>query len=204
VVRFALAAGGLWRALAAAAATAVSLALASLALFGIAAWAGFLGHVGAERHWLEFGAGFWTFMPSVFAAARLLGASLPLAYAAQLVSGLGAVAATVAVWRAAAPIDVKAATLVVATFLATPFAWDYDTVILIFAAAWLADAALRGGFLPWERLAIIVLLTFVLLAIEAVQLAGIPIAPVLLWLVLALLLRRAVEGTAAVPHAAPG
>ncbi len=187
---FALAAGGSWRAFAAAAATVVVLVLASLALFGTATWTGFLGTIGFDRQVVEFETGFWTFMPTVFAASRMFGAPLLFAYAAQMVSTVLAVAATAAVWRAPGPIEIKAAVLAVATFLATPYAWLYDTVVLIFAAAWLGREGLRTGFLSWERIAVVLLLTFVLLAIASTELAGVPLAPVILWLVLLVLLRR--------------
>jgi hypothetical protein len=193
LVPFALAAGGHWRAVVAAAATVAGLVLLSLALFGSTAWTGFFAHTGAERHLLEFGAGFWTFMPGVFAAARLLGASLAIAYGAQIVACAAAIAVTVATWRAPARSEIKAAILVVATFLAAPFAWDYDTVVLVFAAAWLGREAVRSDFLPWERLTVIVLLTFALLAIETAQLVRVPIAPVMLALSLVVLVRRALS-----------
>src|SRR5690606_33891310 len=73
------------------------------------------------------------------------------AYAAQLVSALAAVAATVWIWRSQATDALKACALVVATFLVTPYAWDYDQVALTFVAAWLAAEGLRHGFQPGEK-----------------------------------------------------
>jgi hypothetical protein len=194
---FAFAAGGYWRAFAAAAATAILLVLASVALFGILAWTEFLGQTSVERYFLEVEAGFSHRMPTVFAALRTLDASPSLAYGAQLVSGALALAAVLFTWRRPGTVDIKAATLVVATFLVTPHAWDYDEVVLIFTAAWLWRDGVRTGFLPWERLAILALLVLPMPSIMVNVLTGIEPGPVVLWLVLVLLVRRAVGSPAA-------
>lgn len=190
---FAVAASGRWRVFVTAAATAVVLVLASLALFGVSAWAGFVGQITGERQMFEFQTAIWPFMPTVFASSRLLGATVPTAYAVQVVSSALAITLTVLAWRTPGPIEIKAAILAVATFVAVPYAWHYDTVVLVFAAAWLGGEALRTGFRPWERAAIVLLLIFVLLALESAKLAGVPLGPVILWLVLIVLVRRAVE-----------
>jgi hypothetical protein len=188
----ALAAGGYWRTFAAAAATVVVLVLASFALFGTETWAGFLGQMAVSRHLLEIPhqPNRW---PTVFGAVRILGGTLALAYAAQVISSALALVAVALVWRRPGPIETKSAVLVVATFLATPYAWDYDTAILIFAAAWLAREGMRTGFLPWERIAIVALLILPLLTIAVVELTGIPLGPVVLWLVLIVLVRRILD-----------
>src|SRR4029079_8515875 len=129
-------------------------------------------------------------MPTAFAAARVLGAPATLAYAAQLVSCILAVSSVVFIWRSSAAHETKAAALIVATFLATPYAWDYDGVVSIFAAAWIAREGLRAGFLPWERLAIVALLVLPLVSMVTTKLAGLQVGPVVLWFVLLLLLRR--------------
>jgi Glycosyltransferase family 87 len=199
---FALAAGRRWRAFAAAAATAALLVAASIGLFGTASWVAFLGQLGGERQMLAFNSAIWSFMPTVFAAARLLGAAPPLALVIQLLSGAIAIAATVAVWRGQGSSDIKAAVLVVATFLAVPYAWDYDTVILLFAAAWLGREGLRTGFRAWERLSLVLLLGFAALAIESAKLAGAPLGPAVLWLVMVVLVRRAIGEPSALAAAA--
>ena len=192
----ALIAGRHWRACTVAAATAAGLALISLVLFGPAAWAGCLRQMRLDRTALELGAGFWPFRPTVFAAARLLGAAPWAAYLVQALSAVAAVAATTAVWRAPAPFGMKAAVVTGATFLATPYAWDYDTVALIFASAWLGREAGRSGFRPWERITVLALLIWPAVAIPAARLLGLPLAPLLLWLAVAVLIRRALPAGA--------
>ena len=191
VIPFALIAGRQWRSFAAAGITVLVLVLATLALFGTAAWAEFLAGTAIVRRILETEAGVWKFMPTVAAAALQLQMAPLAAYGLQLISGIGAIVVTVAVWRGPTMPEVRFAVVAVAAFLATFYAWDYDTVLLIFAAAWLWRAGRRTGFLPWERLAVVALLCLVPLSIAAVVLAGIPVAPLVLWLVLAVLVRRA-------------
>ena len=199
---FALAADGRWRAMAAAAATCGVLVFATLALFGAAPWVGFMHQMAPNRALLQSDRVLWNWMLTVFVAARQLGAPLGLAYAVQIASSALAVVAVVAVWRRPGAFEVKAATVIVATFLATPYSQYYDAVVLIFAAAWLGREGMRSGFLPWERLAILALLLFPIMTVPLGMRADLPLAPAVLWLVLLLLVRRAVERPVALPVAA--
>ena len=92
--------------------------------------------------------------------------------------------------------------MVVATFLATPYAWDYDCVVLVFAAAWLGRQGLKTGFLPWERIALVGLLVLPALTLAVSVSAGVQLGPVMLWLVFFVLIRRAVGNPAALGAAA--
>lgn len=198
----ALAAAGYWRTIVAAGIIAAGIAGLSLVLFGPDAWTGFIGQMAVERHLLEFDRTLWDRMLSVFAALRQLGAGPGIAYAAQIVSGLVAAAATIAAWRSPARFETKCAALIVATFLATPYSLDYDAVMLIFAAAWLGVEGMRAGFLPWERLAIIALLVLTLPMVLLNRMAELPIGPFVLWPVLFVLLRRALGQPAQMAGAA--
>ena len=191
LVPIALVAGGRWRVLAVAAVAASVLVLASLALFGSASWAGFFEQSTFQRHFFEFDEGFIRRMQTVFAGTRELGVGVPGAYATQAVSSVAAAALTAAIWRRAVALELKSAALIVAIFLSTPFAWDYDAVMLPFAAAWLGREGLRTGFLPWERLAIVVLLILPLPTFVVAWFAGIHLGPLLLWLAFGVICRRA-------------
>ena len=185
----ALAVGGYWRAIAAAAATIAVLSLLSLAAFGMPAWLGFFHNMAVNRGLIDTATDLTRF-PSVFAAARELGAGLKLAYAAQIASAVLALAAIVALWRRPGPVEIKAAALTVAIFLTTPYAWDYDALVLLFAAAWLARMGMRTGFLAWERLTVLALVILPALMFLLIRLWGVPIGPAVLWLAFAVLLRR--------------
>lgn len=189
----ALAADRQWRALIAAGVTGGALVLASLVLVGAPAWSAFLAHLDLSRYMLEHGQTMWHRMPTVFAAARLIGVPLGAAYAAQVISAVLAAVAIAVVWRSEASAAVKAAALLVATFLVTPYTWDYDEVVLIFAAAWLACEGMRTGFLPWERLAVAALLASPLLTMISAKLLHLQFGPVVFGCVLWLLLRRSVR-----------
>lgn len=204
---FALAAAGQWRAFVATGLSALALSAASLALFGPEAWAGFLQQSELQRKLMEAGHSFWHRMPTPFAMLRMLGAGLPLAYAAQILSALGAIGATVLAWRSPATQEVKAAVLVLATFLATPYAWDYDLIACVFAVAWIAGAAARDGFRPWEKIALALLVAMPVLIGPLAKATALQIGPLVLWLALALALRRAlVPATVSpsLPASSPG
>lgn len=186
----ALVAGGYWRVLAVAAVTALLLAAASAILFGPDTWTSFFGRMLVQREFMETRAIAWPWMPTVFVMTRLFGASPSAAYALQGLSALGAAAAIALLWHERCPLAIKSAGLLIAVFLATPYAWAYDAVVLTFAAAWLANQASGTGFRPWEKLTVLVLLTLPMPSLILAKLLGFQIAPILLWLSLAIVMRR--------------
>jgi len=195
VLPIALAAGGRYRTFGAAAVTVVALAAASVVLLGPDAWLGYRSQMELQRLLMETADAYWARGQSVFLAVRNLGAGVAVAYAAQICSALAAMIVTALVWRGRASLDIKAATLVIATFLATPYAWDYDMVVLIFCAAWLTRDAAATGFLPWERLTVGLLLVQPIVTLYVTALTGVQLAPVGLWLALIVLLRRALPAS---------
>jgi hypothetical protein len=145
LIPVALLAGRHWRAIAGAAAGSAGLVLLSWTLFGTSAWAAFFP---------TFFASFATFATdrielagriTVFASARLLGASTAFAYGAQALCGIAAAAAMATLfWRRAA-LPIRAMALLAATLLALPVLLLYDLMLLAVAGAWLlADARERG------------------------------------------------------------
>jgi hypothetical protein len=185
----ALVAGRQWRALAAAAAWTIFLVAASTILLGAGAWLGFFDQLVVERRLLQFGSSTWAGMPTVFALMRMAGAGLTAAYLMQGVSAISATAAVALLWYRRSPFGIKSAGLAVGTFLVTPHAYYYDMIVLIFAAAWLGNEAVKTGFLPWEKLAILILLILPALSLVP-ALAGFQIGPILLGLTMAVILRR--------------
>jgi len=186
----ALAAGGYWRSFTTAAATVLFAVTASIAWFGVDPWLAFAHQMSLEGQMMRVEASWWPRMPTVFAMLRLAGIGVAWTYALQAMSAVFAALAVVAIWRSGAALGVKAAALVVAMFLATPYAWDYDTIVLIFAASWLAIEARKSAFRDWERIVALVLLTLPALTLPAAKLLNLQIGPLLLWLALAVLLRR--------------
>lgn len=193
LVPVALAAGGHWRAFLAAAAASLMLAAASALLFGVPAWTAFLHNAPINARLMEHGVNFWHRMPTVFAAARLAGAGVAASYGAQVVSTLGAALLVARVWRTGATLTLRGAVLIFATFLATPYAWDYDLVWLTLAVAWVAIEAARQGFRPWEKitLALTIVMPMALSPIGAHT--PLQIGPLVLWAMAGLSARRALQ-----------
>lgn len=196
LVPVALIAGGYWRALLAGAVSALVLTGASYLAFGAASWSGFLHNAPINVHVLEHGLGFWERMPTPFSAVRLAGGSLSLAYAAQAASALGAAVLTALAWRSRAPLRVRGAVLILAGFLATPYAWDYDLVVSIFAVVWLAAEARERGFMPYEKVTLLLLAALPLAALLVQRALPLNIGCLILWASLLIAARRAREPAA--------
>lgn len=152
LIPIALAAGGYWRAFAAASfAVALQIVLPVL-VFGPEVWTGFFETMRAARvEVVEAGAIGFEKIQSVFAQARFLGAPVGVAYALQAIAALSLALAILRLWRGKASNETKGAGLIIAAILATPYAVDYDLVILAPAMAFLIREGLKGGFLPYEK-----------------------------------------------------
>ena len=79
----------------------------------------------------------WSKLNSVYGICRWLGADASVAGAAQLALTLTLAAGIVALWRGPAPFARKAAALLTATLLATPYVYIYDFPLLAAALAFL-------------------------------------------------------------------
>ena len=135
-----------WRTLAAAFATLGALAAASLAAFGFEPWKAFLAHAGDARVALETGQLPWERMVTIFAAARLAGAGIGVAYLVQGLAALSAMVALAHLWREDTTMAWRGAALALAMPLVTPFAYDYDLVVLLLPIAWLLQEGSSTGF----------------------------------------------------------
>ncbi|MEE8444458.1 MAG: DUF2029 domain-containing protein, partial [Alphaproteobacteria bacterium] len=115
-------------------------------------WAAFFSYAGFTREYvLESGATGWHKFQTLFAALRNWGAPVWLAYGGQAALALGVAGLVTGIWRGEARFELKAASLVAGTLLATPYFLDYDLMMLALPIAWLARDGLRTGFQPWEK-----------------------------------------------------
>jgi alpha-1,2-mannosyltransferase len=144
----ALIAAGRWRSLAGAAVTFAVLSVVSVALFGLAPWAGFLASAGRAGTTISGGMADQTKIQSTFIAARLLGGGLTLAAVVQGVVTLAAVTVLLRFVRPRPGAQAEGAALAAAALLATPYLADYDLVCL---APPLAVALTRGSVVGWGR-----------------------------------------------------
>lgn len=152
VLPVALIAGRHWRALASAAGTLALMTAASLAAFGLESWRAFIDSLAFTRTVvIEQGAAGFEKIQSVFAAARLIGADVPTAYAAQAIVATGALGALIWLWRSETDTRAKIAATLTATLLTTPYCLDYDMMALAPAIAFIVALGLERGFLPFEK-----------------------------------------------------
>jgi alpha-1,2-mannosyltransferase len=190
LVPLALLLTGEWRVIAAAATSAIALAAASTAMFGLDQWSEWAALSTGVQAAMDQGAVGFAKMMSTFAAARLLGAPVATAYALQAMVSLGVAAAlALAAWRTGWNPALGAAMLAGAP-LATPFVLDYDMVILAFPLIWLAA---REEHLPWERITVALAFAAPAFARPLAMNAGIPIMPLVLLALFALVTRRALS-----------
>jgi hypothetical protein len=194
-----------WRALALAVGTGAAMCAVSWAVFGTAAWIGFFADLHLARAALEAGWVGFQKMTSPFAAVRLLGGGIALAGVVQWIVSLAALGVVAFVARrrpGAAAAEV--ATMATASCLATPFLLDYDLMLLAVPLAWVASMADGDRFLPWEKTVLAAGFVLPMVARAIAWTVGIPITPVVVSALLAVVVRRAWlagSGARPVPYA---
>jgi len=119
-----------WTTMAAAAAVALALIALSVPVFGIDAWRGFLtGSLQTQQLMLTQGSGpFQWMMPTLLMSGRLLGLPTTIAMTVQAVGAVAALWCVWNGWRSGADQEAKTALLMVATFVASPQAFNYDLI----------------------------------------------------------------------------
>ena len=149
---FVLAAGGYWRAFAAAAVTVLACIALTLSVWGWPEWQAFFDSIHSTRTIVfESGdTGFRKFQ-SAFTWVRSLGGSLTAAYGLQAIVTAGVLILCTRIWRGAADLRLKGAALLVGALLSTPYVLDYDFIVLGMAIALLASYGLDCGFKPWDK-----------------------------------------------------
>ncbi|MDR3465678.1 MAG: glycosyltransferase family 87 protein [Xanthobacteraceae bacterium] len=204
LIPVALLAAGRWSTIAAAGATVAALGVATVALMGAEIWPAFAASTRfTQQVVLEEGALGWEKAQSIFAAARLWGFGLPVAYGLQLALAL-ALAATLAwLWHSTADFDLKAAALACACLLATPYVLDYDLVVLAVAIAFFVRHGLSHGFRDYEIGLLVAAWFMPLLARSVMTATAIPLGLIALLALYLMLLRRARADLAGVGHTAP-
>ena len=204
MVPLALLAGGHWRTLFAAAATVAGATAATVLAFGTAPWRAFAGSLGFTRRVVLEGGGLEAYkLQSVFAAVRLVGGAVDLAYAAQ---GLGAGLAALAVWRlwrGGSDARLRLAGLILASLLATPYVLDYDLVVLGPALAALMSFAVAKGAPPYGLSLLAAAWAMPLGARVVAKLAGAPIGVLCVGGVLAMVVLCGRRGSTADAANAP-
>ncbi|MBM3487055.1 MAG: DUF2029 domain-containing protein [Alphaproteobacteria bacterium] len=197
----ALAIAGRWVAFKTAAVTATEFVAVSVVVLGTDVLETFVANMPLVRSLIEAGTLPWAKMPTVFATVRLAGGSIVAAYALQLVAAALAVALVVEVWRRPIPVALQLAILIAATVLVTPYLFDYDLVALLIPMAILLREGLRQGFLPGERIVLVLAWIAPLVISSLSNLIAVQFGPLLVALLIVLALRRAgyLRGARAAP-----
>jgi len=147
----ALIASGRWRSFVAAALTVTFMVAASLMTFGWDTTAAFLAYLPRMRAIADNGWVPWGLMPSAYVFALSLG--VPTWGAATLQAAVLCFAA-LCVWRAwrcpTAPFEARAAVLLSASLMVSPYLFSYDLMWAGLAVIWLSRLAVRSGSLQWE------------------------------------------------------
>lgn len=173
-----LVASGRWRVLAAATAGAALLFLATGWCFGFSIWSDYLRlAIPVQTAVMEVDGGVApAMMPTIFIAARMIGAPVATAYLAQAVVAVAALGAVA--WAFAKPRDpaLSRALLIAAAFLATPYAFSYDMPVFAWA---ILELRRRGGDGAWDT-ALAVAVWLLPLAMIPFAQHGIPLAPLVL------------------------
>jgi arabinofuranan 3-O-arabinosyltransferase len=179
LIPIALVAGGRWRALLAAAATAGGLTAIAAIWLGPDIFGDFLRQAALIREFfLEDGTGIWHRSVSVFVAARRLGADVPAAYVVQTVTAAVAALVVAAVWFSSASAGIRNAILLLGSCLAIPYLQDYDLVFGALIVAWLVqdEAIAQADKIPLF-FASAALITIPLLSAPLARLTGLELAP---------------------------
>ncbi|HXM30802.1 MAG TPA: glycosyltransferase family 87 protein [Xanthobacteraceae bacterium] len=198
LVPLVLAVSARWRVFWTAAATVIVICAATYLAYGGAVWDAFRESLTFTRTVVleEGGTGFYK-IQSPFAAVRLWGGPVLLAYAAQAIVTLAVAFFLVRIWRSESALPFKAAALIAGALLVTPYSLDYDLVVIGPAVAFLAAYGLKRGFLPYEKSALAFCWLAPLITRATAQYIGLPLGLIALLLLFALAYRRAVkEGTA--------
>jgi len=147
LIPVALLAAGQWRTILAAGVTVTTLAIASAAAFGTDIWWLFAASSETSRKLLleEGNVGFEK-LQSVFAAVRMLGGGISLAYVVQGVASLTTILGVAWAWRSSDDYNLKNAILITATMLGSPHVLDYDLTILAPALAFIVASRWPDGF----------------------------------------------------------
>jgi hypothetical protein len=179
-----------WRAIAGAFASAILLTSLTLVIWGWPVYQAFLESIPLSRALVvEQGAPGWYKIVSPFAAMRMWGGSVALAYVAQSAVSATALAA-VAFLSFRDNIALRNAAVTAAALVSTPYALDYDLVVLGLALMWLWTDGEENGFLDWERSLMALVWIAPLFARQLAQLTLVPLGLATVLIMLAIPVRR--------------
>ncbi|MEX3967976.1 glycosyltransferase family 87 protein [Paraburkholderia sp. EG286B] len=194
LIPLALLASRSWRALVAmSVGVALSLGLSVLA-FGSETLIAFVHNMGLANSFVETGRALLFRVPTPFAALKLLHAPTALASGAQAVSALCAAAAVCYAWGRPSAFGLRAAALVGASMLVSPYLYDYDLTWYGIVIAWVVHHAREHGFQRGQREWLAVLWLAPIAGLTLVSHLHVPFTPLIsiatLWMLIAQIARE--------------
>ncbi len=193
LIPIAFAIAGCWRSFAAAGATAVVVALTSVALFGLEPWLAFMGAVGAHGERMQTDVFPYHKLITAFGGAMMLGLPKAAAFVLQAAVSIGVAIVVAIVWRRTRDWRLRAAILCAAAPLVTPYAFYYEIAILIPPVLLIAKCGLESGWLKGERTALALLWLAPMALPGAKEIPGLPLSFAVAAAVFALVVRRALR-----------
>ncbi len=160
LIPLALAVGRYWKAFFSTCLSAAFLMALSLWAFGIDAWIGFFDGLPLARGFiLESPRDYWLgTMHTVFSMVRIWGGSIKAAFVVQGAASVAAVASLLWIWRQRPlSLAVRGSVLCAVLILASPYSFVYDEILLAIPIALLAREGIVRGFLPYEKIFLLVL-----------------------------------------------
>jgi hypothetical protein len=180
---FALLASRNSRALVSAAATSVVLGLTAAIAFGYQGWLSFIHSLVNRQSSLGENPGSQPPLASILGFLQLAGASAYISWTAHLVAAAIVAATISAICTKPIAHSLKAAALCIGLVMITPYVLGYDLCILSIAVAFLVKDALSRGFLPGERIAMLMCWAGLILLL-------VPLIPIIICVVLLFLISR--------------
>lgn len=191
-----LIAAGNWRAVAGAAASSSLLVALTLAAWGWPVWQAFIDSLPLTRTIvIEQGNTGWHKIMSPFAAVRLWGGGLSLAYTVQAAFTAACVGGAILFGRMRGEPELRNAYICAAVLLSTPYVLDYDFVVLLPALAWLWLDGRRHVFRPWDRTLMATVWVAPIAARQVAEFALVPLGLASALIVAGIALRRVVRAS---------
>jgi hypothetical protein len=194
LIPFALLAGGQWRTFLSAGVTVLALAGAATAAFGPEVWHAFAASTETSRTLLlEQGNVGFEKLQSVFAAVRMWGGGISLAYVVQAAASIIALFSVAWASRSCGDRDLKAALLIVATLLASPHVLDYDLTMLAPAIAFIISSCRTAGYRDYDISALAMVWCAPLFARAVAGWTGVPLGLAAIAMLYVLVMRHAMR-----------
>jgi hypothetical protein len=153
---FALLASRNWRALIGAAVTSIFLGVTAAIAFGFQGWGAFLHSLINRQSSLAEIPGWQPPLVSILGLFRSAGASAYISWTVHLAAAAIVAVTICVIWTKPIPHSLKAAALCIGSVMVTPYVLGYDLCVLSIATAFLVKDGLSRGFLPGERVVMLV------------------------------------------------